>query len=194
MSDDALPLRTLWMSDMPVDEDEMTSAIAQVLEKDRVARAKDRRIRLFGVLAMALLIPSLVWFAAHGVTPLVRGAYALMAIGCAVLLAAEWAYLEWSRQALPGPADARSQLQTTAFMLARQIRLLETAPLWSSPVFIGVGLIALWLYQERTHSAAFALCAVTLTAWIAAGLRAASASAKLNGQRLQMERLLNELQ
>ena len=194
MSDDAFPLRALWMSDTPVDDKEVTSAVGHVLEKDRAARARDRRVRVFGVLAVALLIPLLVGCAAYGVTPLVRGAYALMAVGCAVLIAAEWVYLEWSRQALPGPADARSQLQKTAFMLTRQIRLLKTAPLWSSPVFIGVGLIAVWLYQERTHTAAFALCAVALTAWIAAGLRASSTCAKLNDQRLEMEGLLNELQ
>ena len=55
--------------------------------------------------------------------------YALMAVGGAVIVFAEWTYLEWSRQALPGPADARSQLQKTAFMLARQVMLMNTAPI-----------------------------------------------------------------
>ena len=51
--------------------------------------------------ALALLVPTMLWGAAYGVTPLVRGAYALMAVGSAMIVAAEWIYLEWSRQALP---------------------------------------------------------------------------------------------
>lgn len=194
MSDDAFPLRAVWMSDPSVSGDDVMSAVDRVLDKDRVARARERQVRIGGVIAVALLMTVLIWSAAYGVTPLVRGAYALMAVGCAVIIAAEWVYLEWSRQALPGPADARSQLQKTAFMLARQIRLMKTAPLWSSPVFIGVALIAVWLYREQTHAAAFALYAVAVAAWITAGLRASSTCAKLNDQRLQLERLLNELQ
>ena len=63
MSDDAFPLRALWMSDTPVDEKEVTSAVGHVLEKDRAARGRDRQVRLVGVLAVALLIPLLVWCA-----------------------------------------------------------------------------------------------------------------------------------
>ena len=172
MSDDAFPLRAVWMSDQSVSADDVMSAVGRVLDKDRVARARERQVRIGGVIAVALLMPVLIWSAAYGVTPLIRGAYALMAVGCALIIAAEWAYLEWSRQALPGPADARSQLQKTAFMLARQIRLVKTAPLWSSPVFIGVALIAVWLYREQTHAGALALCAVTVAVWITAALSA----------------------
>ena len=194
MSDDAFPLRAVWMSDQSVSADDVMSAVGRVLDKDRVARARERQVRIGGVIAVALLIPVLIWAAAYGVTPLIRGAYTMMAVGSALIIAAEWAYLEWSRQALPGPADARSQLQKTAFILARQIRLMKTAPLWSSPVFIGVALIAVWLYREQTRAGALALCAVTLAAWITAALRAWSTSAKFNDQRLELEKLLYELQ
>lgn len=194
MSDDASSLRAVWMSDPSVKADDVMSAVGRVLDKDRAARASERQVRIGGVLAMALLMPALIWAAAYGVTPLVRGAYALMAVGCAAMIAAEWAYLEWSRRAMPGPADARSQLQNTALMLARQTWLIRTAPLWSSPVFIGVALIAVWLYREQTPAAAVALCAVAGVAWITAGLRMSSTCAKLDDHRRQLERLLNDLQ
>jgi hypothetical protein len=194
MSDEVSLLRAVWMSDPSVSGDDVMSAVDRVLHKDRVARTSERQVRVGGVIAVVLLMPALIWSAAYGVTPLVRGAYALMAVGCGAIIAAEWAYLEWSRRALPGPADARSQLQKTAFMLARQIWLMKTAPLWSSPVFIGMALIAVWLYREQTHAAGFALFAVAVVAWITAGLRTSSTCAKLNDQRLQLERLLNELQ
>lgn len=194
MSDDAFPLQALWMSDPSVGEEELMSAVNHVIERDRAARVRERRIRGGGVVALTLLVPTLVWSAAFGVTPLVRGAYALMAVGCAAIIAAELVYLEWTRQALPGAVDARSQLQKTAFMLARQIRLIKMAPLWSAPVFIGVALIAVWLYRERTHAGAFALCAVAVTAWIATALGASAMSAKLNDRRLQFERVLSQLQ
>jgi hypothetical protein len=141
-----------------------------------------------------LLLPVLLWSAAHGVTPLVRGAYALMAAGGAVIVFAEWSYLEWSRQALPGPADARSQLQKAAFMLGRQVMLMNTAPIWSSPVFIGVTLIGVWLYRERTHAEAFVIWTITTAGWLATALGTIAVRARLNERKLQMERLLGELQ
>src|SRR4051812_44416968 len=118
MSDDALSLSAVWMSDEPVGKDRVRSAIHTVLENDRAARARERRIRIGSLLALSCLLPLMLWAAAHGVTPLVRGAYALMAAGSAMIVCAEWMSLEWSEQALPGAADARSQLQRTAFMLS----------------------------------------------------------------------------
>jgi hypothetical protein len=194
MSDDARELSAVWMSDHPVDKASVMSAIDTVLDKDRAARDRERRIRIGPLVALALLLPVLLWSAAHGVTPLVRGAYALMAVGGAVIVFAEWTYLAWSSQALPGPADARSQLQKTAFLLARQVMLMNTAPILSSPVFIGLALIGVWLYRERTHAEAFVLWTITAASWLAVALGTAAVRARLNEQKQQMERLLGELQ
>jgi hypothetical protein len=194
MSDDARLLSAVWMSDHPVDKARVMSAIDTVLDRDRAARERERRIRIGALVALTFLLPIMLWSAAHGVTPLVRGAYALMAAGGAVIVFAEWIYLEWSRQALPGPADARSQLQKTAFMLARQVMLMKTAPIWSSPVFIGVALIGVWLYRERTHAEAFVVWTITVAGWLAIGLGTIAVRARLNERRQQMERLLGELQ
>ena len=194
MSDDARGLSAIWMSDHLVDKADVMSAIDSVLDKDRAARARERRNRLGALLALAFLLPMMLWSAAHGVTPLVRGAYALMAAGGAVIVFAEWIYLEWSRQMLPGPADARSQLQKAAFMLARQVTLTNTAPIWSSPVFIGVALIGVWLYRERTHAEAFVVWTITTAGWLATALGAVAVRARLNARKQQMERLLGELQ
>lgn len=194
MNDDARVLSAVWMSDHPVDKASAMSAIDTVLDKDRAVRARERRIRIGALVALAFLLPMMLWSAAHGVTPLVRGAYALMAAGGAVIVFAEWIYLEWSRQALPGPADARSQLQKAAFMLARQVMLMNTAPIWSSPVFIGVALIGVWLYRERSHAEAFVVWTITTAGWLAAGLGTVAVRARLNERKQQMERLLGELQ
>jgi hypothetical protein len=194
MSDDAGLLSAVWMSDHPVDKACVMSAIDTVLDRDRAAREGERRIRIGAMVALTLLLPMMLWSAAHGVTPLVRGAYALMAAGGAVIVFAEWIYLEWSRQALPGPADARSQLQKTAFMLARQVMLMKTAPIWCSPIFIGVALIGVWLYQERSHAEAFVVWTITVAGWLAIGLSTIAIRARLDERRQQMERLLSELQ
>jgi hypothetical protein len=194
MSDDAPALSAVWMSAPPPDKEGVMSAIDTVLERDRAAHERERRIRVGSVLALTCLLPLMLWAAAHGVTPLVRGAYALMAAGSAVVVCAEWMYLDWSRQALPGPADARSQLQKTAFMLARQVKLMKTAPLWSSPIFVGVAMIGLWLYRDRTHFEAFVLWAITAAGWVAPWLGTVSARSRLNEKRLQIEGLLRDLQ
>ena len=87
----------------------------------RVANQQERRIRILLDVALIVLCPVLLWAAAHGRTPLVRGGRTgLMAIGVSVLVAAEWLWLRWSRQGLPGPADTRAQLRTAVFVLARQ--------------------------------------------------------------------------
>jgi hypothetical protein len=151
-------------------------------------------IRIGALVALAFLLPMMLWAAAHGVTPLVRGAYALMAVGGGAIVIAEWIYLQWSRQALPGPVDARSQIQKTAFMLGRQVMLMNTAATWSSPVFVGVTIIGVWLYRERTHAEAFALWTITVAGWLAMELGTVAARVRLNDRRQQMERLLSELQ
>jgi hypothetical protein len=194
MSDEnALSLSAVWMSESTASREDVMSAIDRVIDKDREARGRERRVRIGGLLAVALLVPATLWAAVYGVTPLVRGAYALMAVGTTVLAAAEWMYLAWSRQALPGPADARSQLQTIAFMLGRQIVLTRTAPLLSAPIFVGVALIGAWLYGNRTHEGAFALWTLVVAGWVLMARGAVSIHAKLDERRRHMERILAEL-
>ena len=79
-------------------------------------------------------------------------------------------------------------------MLARQVMLMNTAPIWSSPVFIGVALIGVWLYRERLFAEAFVVWTITVAGWLASGLGTVAVRARLNERRQQMERLLGELQ
>lgn len=194
MSDEnALSLSAIWMSEPSASEEEMMTAIGRVLDKDREVRERERRGRIGGLIALACLVPTTMWAAVYGVTPLVRAAYGLMAVGTAVLGAAEWMYLEWSRRALPGPADARSQLQTIAFMLGRQIMLTTAAPILTAPTFIGAVLIGAWLFRNRTHEAAFGVWTIVVAGWILMAWGVASLRAKLNERRLHTERILSEL-
>src|SRR6186713_1070723 len=98
MNDDIRELSAVWMSDRPVEKAAVFSAVDSALDKDRATRARERRIRIGALIALACLLPILLWAAAHGVTPLVRGAYALMAAGAAALVSAEWMYLDWASQ------------------------------------------------------------------------------------------------
>ena len=191
MSDDSLA--AVWRADSPVQKSTLLAAIDAVLNEDRAGRDKERAIRIASLLLLSLLCSALLWCAAYGTTPLVRGGYALMAAGTAVLVSAEWIYLAWSRQALPGPADARSQLLTTAFVLARQARLLRTAPLWCAPIFVGTALIGGWMYQERSHTAAYLLWATVSAGWVIVAVGGAATGAKLDRRRTRVEELLTEL-
>ncbi len=191
MNDDALP--AIWMSDPPVDKEVVINAIDAVLDEDRSARGKDGVIRIASLLVLALLCPALMWSAAYGVSPLVRGGYALMAVGAAALVATEWMYLTWSRQAMPGPADARSQLQTSTFLLSRQASLMRMAALWCAPIFLGAGFISLWLYQQRSAAGGSLLGAAVVVGWIVAFGYGASTGAKLDERRRRMEQLLSDL-
>jgi hypothetical protein len=191
MRDDSLS--SVWMSDPPMEKNTMLATMNAVLDEDRACRDKERAMRIASVLALAVLCPVLVWCAAYGISPIVRGAYALMAAGTAVLVTTEWTYLAWSRHALPGPVDARSQLQKTAFVLARQARLMKTALLWCAPIFIGAALIGVWLYQERSHTKGYVLWATVATAWCVVSVGGGSMGAKLDQRRFRMERLLTDL-
>jgi hypothetical protein len=191
MSDESLP--AVWIGDPPMEKNTVLAAMNAVLDEDRACREKERAIRIVSVLALALLCPALLWCAAYGISPMVRAGYALMAAGTAVLVTTEWIYLAWSRHALPGPVDARSQLQKTAFVLARQARLMKTALLWCAPVFIGTALIGVWLYQERSHSAGYLLWAIVGTAWCLVSVGGGSMGAKLDQRRMRIERLLTDL-
>ncbi len=191
MNDDSLP--ALWISDPPAKKEAVMSAMNAVLDEDRAVREKDRGIRIAFVLALALLCPALMWCAAYGTSPLVRGGYALMAVGTALLVSTDWMYLTWSRQALPGPADARSQLQKSTFLLSRQASLMRMASLWCAPIFIGTGFIGLWLYQQRSAAGGALLWAAVVTGWIVVSMGGMSMAVKLDARRRRMERLLTEL-
>jgi len=189
MSDEDSKMWTAWIPGDAIGR----ADVETVLSATRAAQQRERWSRAGALIAQAVLVPLLVWCAARGVTSLVRGAYALMAVGSAACGVAEWMYLDWSRRALPGPVDTRSQLQTTAFMVARQATLVTTAIVWSSPVFIGTGLIGMWLYRERTHSAAIAIWAVAALAWGAVGLGTAVTRRRLEARGRELERLLGEM-
>jgi hypothetical protein len=164
-----------------------------VLNEDRAARDKERGVRIVTGLALALLCPALLWCAAYGITPLVRGGYALMAAGTAILVSTFWIYESWSRQALPGPADARSQLQKSAFLLSRQASLMRTAPLCCAPIFLGTALISAWIYQQRSTTGGYLLWAVVAAGWLVVSVSGISTGRKLDQRRARMERLLSEL-
>ena len=115
MSDDSLP--ALWTSDQPSSKLMVIAAVNAALIEDRTRRDKERWVRIVCVLAVAVLCPVLLWCAAYGKTPLVRAGYALMAAGAAVMVFAEWMYLAWSREGLPGSANAQFQLQRASFLL-----------------------------------------------------------------------------
>jgi hypothetical protein len=192
MNDDAV-LQTAWMSEAAANDDNVRSVVDRVLDKDAADRLRERRLRVALVAALVCLVPVLIWAAAHGVAPVVRGAYALMAAGCFAGLVAEWLYLDWSRRALPGPDDTRSQLQKTALMLECQVWLARTGALWTSPVFVGVGLICVWLYRERTVAGAVSLCALDIAAWIGVGMLASRAVAALGRQKRELDEVLADL-
>jgi hypothetical protein len=192
MNDDALA--AIWMSDPPVDKEAVMNAVNAVLDEDRADRDKDRRIRIgFAFAPVLLCLVAVMWAAVYGISPLVRGGYALMAAGTVLIVSTEWMYLTWSRQALPGPADARSQLQMSTYLLSRQANLVRMGALWCAPVFAGTGLIGLWLYQQRSATGGSLLWAAVVTAWVVIALGTMSMGAKLDERRRRMERLLAEL-
>ena len=191
MMDESLP--ALWMSDETVSKQTVTTAVHHALEEDRVSREKERSVRVVSLAAVALLCPILVWCAVHGVTPLVRMGYVFMAAGVVIMITAEWIYITWSREALPGPVDTRSQLQRSAFLLERQAHLLRTAPIWSAPVFVGAVIIASWVFRERSHAEAYLLWFIVAAAWFGAGFLARSKWARLDAERKRLERFLADL-
>jgi hypothetical protein len=192
MSDDSL--RDIWTLDPPpLSRDALISAMDAVLGEDRAAHDKDRVANIVGGCVLALLCPALLWCAAYGTHPLVRGGYALMAVGAAILVSTAWLYSTWSRQALPGPIDSRSQLQKSAFLLSRQADLMRMTPLYCAPIFVGTALIATWIYQQRSAAVAYGLWAVVALAWLAVSVRGMSSAMTLQQRKGRMERLLGEL-
>jgi len=193
MSEGTYTLQTLWMSETARSHDSVRTAVDRVLDRDRADQRRERRLRMAGAAAILSLVPVLIWAAAYGISPLVRVAYALMAMGCVAGVVAEWLYLAWSRRALPGPGDTRSQLQRTAFMLESQVWLTRTAAIWSSPVFIGLMLICLWMYRERTAAGALTIGVLGAIAWVGTGVASVRTAAELGRRRRRLDEALADL-
>ena len=169
------------------------NSIQLILEEDTACRKKEQRASLWLTPVHLVLLPGLLCCAAFGKTPMVRAGYALMAAGVAITLFAGWLFASWSRQALPGPVDTRSQLQKAAFLLSRQASLARTSSLWAAPVFLGGALIGLWAYQQRGLLHASVLWVTFAFAWLIlslGGVKKAKASEK---KKARMEELLSEL-
>jgi hypothetical protein len=60
-------------------------------------------------------------------------------------------------------------------------------------VFIGVMLICVWLYRERTVAGAVSLFALDIAAWAGGGMLASLAAAALGRQRRELEAMLADL-
>jgi hypothetical protein len=78
-------------------------------------------------------------------------------------------------------------------MLERQIRMLRTAALWTSPIFAGAVMIGAWLYGARTHSGAFLVWTLTAAGWLGAWRGMRAGQSRLSETKLEMERLLHDL-
>jgi hypothetical protein len=193
MNDD--PVRAVWLSVHASGDANATraSTVESVLREERVANQRQRRIRILLAVALVVLCPVLLWASAHGRTPLIRGAYGLMAIGVSVLVAAEWLWLRWSRQGLPGPADTRAQLRTAVFVLARQADLLKMALLWCAPIFIGAGMIAYWIARARSLTGGVALGVATGLAWAVAAASFFAKGRAIDERRSRLEQVLGDL-
>jgi hypothetical protein len=192
MNDDAL--RAVWSSSQPVPEETLMTAIQAVLNEDRTAQEKERWLRRTAIGTLGLLCPALLWFAAFGTAPLVRGGYALMAVGTAIMIFAEWMHRTWARLALPGPSNTRSQLQKTAGLLSRQATQLRSAALWSAPIFVGGALIGAWVYQERSQAGGVVLSTGIAAAWVCLSIVNVKKARQLDNRRARMEQLLNDLE
>jgi hypothetical protein len=191
MTDQSLP--EIWTSQNTDEPSVSSRAMSAVLEEDRTDRQREAGFRLLGLMVLAILCPVLIWAAAHGITPVVRGGYALMATGAAITVFAEWIYLSWSGQAEPRAVDAQSQLHATAVMLRRLAVLVRTAGLWCAPIFVGTVLIGIWMYHERSHAGGYLLWSIDVMAWTAVTAGSMFKAARLDQRRQRMEDLLADL-
>jgi len=191
MTDDSLS--KLWVSNGQIAEDQLHATVQATLEEHRATRQREiaARIGLIGVLG--LLFPVLVWCAAYGKTPAVRGGYALMAVGAAVAVFTEWIYLSWARQCDPRSIDTRSQLLNNAAILFRQIWLLRAAALLTAPLFVGAAFIGTWMYQHSSHATGYVWWAGVVVVWAFVGFGSRRHAAKLENRRKGIETLLREM-
>ena len=191
MTDDSLS--KLWISNGRIEEGQLHATVHATLEEHRAIRQREvaARIGLCGVLGV--LFPVLVWFAAYGKTPAVRGGYTLMAAGSAVAVITEWIYLSWTRQCDPTSIDSRSQLVNNAAILFRQIWLLRAAALLTAPLFVGAAFIGGWMYQHSSHTTGYVWWTGLAAAWLFVGLGTRGKAKQLEVSRTGIERLLREM-
>lgn len=191
MTDDSLS--KLWVSNGRMDEDQLHATVHATLEEHRAIRHREvaARIGLIGVLGV--LFPVLVWFAAYGKTPAVRGGYALMAAGSAVAVITEWIYLSWTRQCDPTSIDSRSQLMNNAAILFRQIWLLRAAAVLTAPLFVGAAFIGSWMYQHSSHTTGYVWWTGFAVVWVFVALGTRGKATQLENSRKGIDRLLREM-
>jgi surface polysaccharide O-acyltransferase-like enzyme len=84
-------------------------------------------------------------------------------------------------------------LQKTAFVLARQARLMRTAALWCAPVFVGTALIGMWLFHERSQAEGYMLWAIVGMGWGIILWGGAATGRKIDRRRVRIEQLLSDL-
>lgn len=168
------------------------NSIQSIIDQDRAGQEKERRTQQRWALAYLILLPILFFCAATGSTPMVRAGYALMALGLAVVLSVCRVFTSWSRQALPGPVDIRSQLQKAAFLLSRQASLARTSPIWAAPLFLGGALIGLWSYEEREPVHGYAIWASLAALWLGLAPGGYKKAREAVDTRARMEALLRD--
>jgi hypothetical protein len=168
-------------------------AIEAALANDRTARDRDRVVQVLSLGCAALLWSILLWCAANAVTPVVRGGYALMAAGVAVMLFAEFAYSFWDRKAQPGASDSLTQVGTSIGLLRLQAGLMRLAAVWGAPIFVGAGLVGWWIYSERSHTAALAFWVLVAAAWLLSAVMGRRKSRDLDARRSRLELVLDDL-
>ena len=123
------PLQEIWTTQESINADNkenVMNAIQLILAQDQANQEKKSRENLWWLPVHLLILVLLFFFIARGITPMVRAGYGLMAVGLAIMLTVVWLFEGWSRQALPGPMDTRSQLQKAAFLLSRQAIIPKT--------------------------------------------------------------------
>ena len=191
------PLQEIWTSQASEEEakekETLMKTIDSILAQDRADQEQQRRANLWWAPFHLLLMPLLFYCAATGKTPVVRAGYALMAAGFAIAASAGWLFASWSRQALPGPVDTRSQLQKAAFLLSRQASLAKASALWAAPLFLGAALIGLWGYLERGHFLGYLVWAPLALLWIVVSQGGRKKAKAAEERKAYMEELLGEL-
>lgn len=191
MTDDAL--RQIWSSGPDRSGPAGAVVLERVLAEERKERAKELRSRAMAAIAMTVLLPFLMRATMVAPDPRVRLAYALMAIGAAVMVFSEWVYGRWCRRAMPGPVDSRVQLTILVDTLVHQAQFFRTNPLWCSPIFLGTAMIGLWAYGERSHVAAYAIWLVTGAAWLWTFWSGRGKARALDDRRRQLEEVGGDL-
>ena len=187
------PLQEIWTSQEAEEKETVMNSIQLILAQDQADQEKRRRTSFWLAPLHLVLLPPLFFFAVTGKTPVVRAGYALMAVGIAIEASAGWLFASWSRQALPGPLDTRSQLQKAAFLLSRQAGLAKTSALWAAPVFLGAALIGLWAYHARGPLPGYVVWVALALLWIGVSHGGRKKAKAAEERKARMEELLCEL-